>query len=1395
MRMRAPARAPELPQFREGSESLDAYLLRFERIAKLNNWPREDWAGALSVLLSGKGLETYSSLTAEEAADYDTLKMALLKRYELTEEGYRARFRQAKPEKHESPVQFVRRLHNYFQRWVELSRVPHSADGLTELFLKEQFLNSCSKELVVHLKLNDGPLSHLANCAEVFLSAHGKSLGGSYSGGQSTKLAVPGIREEKPQISKPQAMIECFTCHRPGHRAKDCPSSRPNETRKCYLCSGEGHLARQCKLRKEQKSEVKAGGALIGRVDISSEREADPELQVARAEQTTTSPKPCNDENPGPHELTLADGSKLKVVRSGGGIAQEDNGKMPVASGFVGDEKVQVLRDTGCSGIVVKSKFVRPDQFTGEFGYILRIDNTVVEARKAIIEISTPFLRGQVQALCLHDALYDLVIGNVSGAEKADFQEGNTLQAASVTTRAQSSAQPTHLRTRPPSPEVSCVIDRQRLIELQRADSELSTSPKKRVGRTKGKATVDYRVRNGVHYRVFSHPHVDYGKERWQVLVPRPLRAHVLKTAHESLLGGHMGVQKTTNRILLSFYWPGIHGDIKRFCQSCDVCQRTVKKGGVPKAPLGKTPVIEVPFKRVAVDLIGPISPASDEGHRFILTLVDYATRYPEAVPLKRIDSETVAEALVSIFCRIGFPEEILSDLGTQFVSECMAQVARLLSIRQLTTAPYNPACNGLVERFNGTLKTMLRRLCSEQPKLWPRFLGPLLFAYREVPQDSTGFSPFELIYGRNVRGPMQILKRLWTEEDEDERSEVRSSYQYVLELRDRLEATLELAREQLQAAQGKQKAYADRGTRLRSFSEGDEVLILLPTDQNKLLMQWKGPYPIAGKLSAQNYRVLVKGKEKTYHVNLLKKYTRRVETPSDREVNGILQVASVAVIEDGIAVEEGEVEEELLPLLAPVSKETGQDVKFADDLSDEQRRDLESLVARHYTSFTDRPGECTVAQHRIKLSSNQPVVSRPYAVPHSLRESLKADLEEMQNMGIIRPSDSPYASPVVIVKKRDGSNRICIDFRKLNQLTEVDPEPMPPLKEVVQSLGGNVFFSKLDMSKGYWQLKVAPEDVPKTAFVTQFGKFESLRMPFGMVNSGATLTRCLRGVLTGMDGVTNYLDDILVHTKSWEEHVRVLEELLNRLREAGLTVRPSKCELGARVIDFLGHRVGSGRVELLSDNARKIANAARPQTKKEVRSFIGLCNFYRDFIPQYATIAAPLTDLTKNGRPNRVKWEGRHEAAYRTLKAALSSQPILRLAEPSRKFVLRTDASDVGLGAVLCQEFDDGIFPISYASRKLLDRERRYSVLERECLALVWAIKKFSVFLYDQDFVLQTDHQPLIYLNRTKFENNRVMRWALFLQGYRFSIEAIKGRDNVAADFLSRVQDGTSCP
>ena len=276
-----------------------------------------------------------------------------------------------------------------------------------------------------------------------------------------------------------------------------------------------------------------------------------------------------------------------------------------------------------------------------------------------------------------------------------------------------------------------------------------------------------------------------------------------------------------------------MQGNITSFCRSCDVCQKTTAKGSVSRVPLEYMPLIDMPFRRVTVDLVGPISPPSEKGHRYILTMVDYATRYPEAVPLKSIETETMAEALRDMYSRLGIPEEVLSDLVTQFVSKCMEEVSRLLSIKRLTTTPYHPVCNGLVECFNGTPKKMLRRLCNEQPRQWHRFVNPLLFAYREAPQEATGFSPFELLYGRTVRGPVQILKKLWSEDTDG--TEIKTSYQYVFEFRERLDNTIKIAQEELLKSRKKNKTLYDKRVKKREFQEGDKVLLLLPTDTTSI--------------------------------------------------------------------------------------------------------------------------------------------------------------------------------------------------------------------------------------------------------------------------------------------------------------------------------------------------------------------------------------------------------------------------------------------------------------------------------------------------------------------------------------------------------------------------------
>lgn len=758
---------------------------------------------------------------------------------------------------------------------------------------------------------------------------------------------------------------------------------------------------------------------------------------------------------------------------------------------------------------------------------------------------------------------------------------------------------------------------------------------------------------------------------------------------------------------------------------------------------------------------------------------------------------------MFEIYTRVGVPQEVLSDMGTQFTSEVMKEVGRLLAVKQLTTTPYHPICNGLVERFNGTLKKMLRRMCAERPSDWDRYLPALLFAYREAPQESLGFAPFELLYGRTVRGPLTILKELWSGELDQE--EVKNTYQYVVDLRERLDKTCQMAQEELRKASKRYKKYYDARTKDRKFSLGDKVLVLLPTKSNKLLMQWKGPYDVEEKVAKHDYKVKMGSKIKTIHANLLKKYISRESDDANASVLQLQRICSCIISNDeenGISngiesdndmsyYEKAEVvklsEKVVVDFPSIVSKECVNDVRVADDLNLHQVSEVKELLSMFQDVLTDVPGRTNIIQHTIHLTSQEPIRSKPYQVPHAMVNSIKNEIQSMLMMGVIEASTSPYASPVVLVEKKDKSIRFCVDYRKLNRITVFDPEPIPNIDSLMVKIAKGQFFSKFDLTKGYWQVPIAKEDKEKTAFVTLEGLFQFTVLPFGLVNAPAVFSRMMRRVLGGIEHTLNYIDDILIYTETFEKHLKVIESVLKRLREVGLTARPSKCSVGFKSLEFLGHVVGKGILRPNRDNVSKILESSRPMTKKQVRSFLGMVGYYQKFIPNYAGIAAPLSDLTRKGYPEKVKWGEAQEKAYSTLKARISSAPILHLPDLRETFILRTDASDVGLGAVLMQQHGDTKFPICFASKKLQPRERAYSVVERECLALVWAVNKFYAYLYGNEFVLETDHHSLSFISKAKLNNARVMRWALSLQPYRYVVKAIKGIENVGADFLSR--------
>ena len=1336
----------KMPYFDENKDCMDSYLNRFERFAQVEGWQKESYAIYLSALLSGKALDVYSRLPVDQASDYDSLKSALLKRYQLSEDGFKRKFRTARADTGESPTQFITRLASYLQRWVELAGAAQTYEGLSALVVREQYLSVCSPDMAMFLKERiTANLDELGKLAEQYVEAH-------------VDNPTAKRQHDLRKVKEDTATRKCYRCGSSEHLLKDCPaegkktSPRPTLDRSCFVCGKKGHLARNC-FHRLKTAALEA--------DTTSDEGGCSECLRRRASNSNT----CNALMA--PEVQLKCGCKLPVIADG---CQNNSAlHMPVKSGLFSGKEVSVLRDTGCSTIVVRESLVPPEMLTGEKKMCVLIDGTVRRNPVAQIEIDTPYFTGSVKAVCMKNPLYDIIVGNVDGAKAVCESTDAKEEGQAVTTRQQAKMKPT--KPLPVANDVDIDVSSTDLATMQADDNSLKKAWEKASEDSSSTVTSEssFFVQKGLLYRRKSSRH---GQTTKQLVLPVMLRNRVMKLSHESLMGGHQGVTRTLDRINAHFWWPGMTEEVQRYCRSCDICQRTVSKGRTARLPLGNVPLIDTPFKRVAVDLIGPVYPATDRGKRYILTLVDYATRYPEAVALSNINTETVAEALVSMFSRVGVPAEILSDQGTQFLSHVMKEVCRLLSVKQLVTTPYHPQCNGLVERFNGTLKLMLKRMCSERPKDWDRYVDPMLFAYREVPQESLGFSPFEMIYGHSVRGPMTILKQLWTSEQED--PDVKSTYQYVIDLRERLQDTCDLAHQNLLKSQVRQKKYYDCRSRERSFKPGEKVLLLLPTDENKLLMQWKGPFIVLECVNQCDYKIQLPGKVRLFHANLLKKYCDRTEeTPEEL----------------GAAVLEAQEDDNVVPVeLLADGKETYNNVKISDRLDEEQTRQVRQLVYEYRDIFTDIPKVTNLGEHSITLTSSEPIRGKAYPLPHAMKEILDKELDTMLNMGIIEPSTASYASPIVMVKKPDGSTRVCVDYRNLNKVTVFDPEPIPSAEEIFAKLSGDKYFSKFDLTKGYWEVPMKAEDKDVTTFICHRGLYRFNVMPFGLVNAPATFSRLMRKLLRDSVGLDNYLDDVLAHSSEWSDHLKSLRDFFERVRKANLTLRPTKCEIGESDISFLGHQLSEDRIQPRHETVNRVLQAPRPENKKQLQSFLGLVGFYRHFIPNFAAIASPLTDATRKGAPNQLVWEELQDKAFQELKARVVNPPILHMANFDKTFILQTDSADTGVGSALMQEDKDGMkHPIAFASRKLLPRESRYSTIEKECLAIVWAITKFQDYLYGKEFVLETDHQPLQYLGNARFQNGRLMRWALALQPYRFVVRAIHGRENVVADFLSR--------
>ena len=460
-------------------------------------------------------------------------------------------------------------------------------------------------------------------------------------------------------------------------------------------------------------------------------------------------------------------------------------------------------------------------------------------------------------------------------------------------------------------------------------------------------------------------------------------------------------------------------------------------------------------------------------------------------------------------------------------------------------------------------------------------------------------------------------------------------------------------------------------------------------------------------------------------------------------------------------------------------------------NLNELEKTKFRALLIKFKDAFSKHPkdiGTTPLIEHTIDTGDATPIKIPPRRIPISKLKQAEQEMAEMADRQIIEPSDSAWCSPVVLINKPDGSLRFCIDYRRLNEKTIKSGQPINRIDDSLDALAGATLFSVLDLRSGYWNVNIAEKDRPKTAFaIPGSGLWQFRKMPFGLCNAPSTFVSLMQKVLRGLSWkiCLTYLDDIIVMSKSFDEHLENLSKVISCLQKADLKLHPKKCDLFKEKVSFLGHVVSSEGVATDPEKLESVKNWPVPKNLKQVRSFIGFCSYYRRYVKGFSTVARPLHKLTEAGQ----KFDFNEECltAFETLKEALTSAPILGYPNSEDPFILDTDASNDGLGSVLSQIQNGVERVIAYFSKTFSKQERRYCVTRRELLAVVASIKHFHHYLYGQKFVVRSDHGALRWIYNFKNPEGQLARWLETLATYDFKIEHRAGRVHSNADGLSR--------
>ncbi|XP_072035947.1 uncharacterized protein [Amphiura filiformis] len=1046
----------------DAKDDVDKYLCSFEHIATGHGVHESKWITILAPKLTGKARDAYNDL--ETDCTYADLKTAILAKYELTAEAYRLKFRRLERDQDQSVKEYVSNLERHFLKWLEFSGVQQGDYyALVDLIISDQAYFRLPAEISQYVKekepANRQTLSQLADKL-VDLKGGNKWLNSlstrkpkpseidkkttsnpkpfrtnSYpaTGGRTEYKKYEGTKPYQAQRPKHTGPPTCYHCNRVGHIQMNCPQltennhGPPSKPKPVFFCGQTADKFDQTDLSQTNLDESLWKNTYKGTINGDLAYIVRDEC-CAHSVVHTNFVKP---ENYIPNKTITIRGAIAKATLPMAKVqvcCPIYTGEMSVGVAdtiptdmLFGNEmeKLSKHSDGSLDMLFGKSHNDKSEQFSATLAVTRQQANLANQQKLKVDQnvAKSGVIPTKVDLLPVTNSS-DLGTGtNVDDNKKTtDSHYDNTLllelpfvdpcdEDTTPKTRTKSSeVKPTE--TTKQNNLLGHNLDPAQLKNLQQVDKTLTGIRDRALTFEESKDhRVCFYVKDGILFRKWSRQTAQTDtitKVINQIVVPQTTRAGILKMAHDIPMSGHLGINKTKNRILASFYWPGIFMDVAKYCRTCDICQKTAKFHYTMKAPLHPIPIVGARMGKIGIDILGPL-PRSNSRRAYILTVIDYATRYPWAKPLANITTESVAQALCEIFSEWGLPEQILSDQGTNFLSKTMKELYKLMQIEPNIAAPFHHETAGLVENFNGTIKSMLRTLTETQLKEWDKYLPLFMFAYREVPQASLGFSPFELVFAEPVRGPLDIVRESWTGPSTNDKTVI----QYIVDLQRKLYNMTKQAHENLEVAQQRQKTWYDKHSRDRSLQPGQQVLVLLPTHPSKVLTRWQGPHIVTRKVDDLNYEVDVGKKNKklkVYHINLLKEYHQR---DTDTQEAVCLMVHACSDDDDSFTEDWSPPD----PPLSMTQTETYQDSDISDDLTESQKYQMITVLQSHAPVMSNVPGRTNLVEHSIRTTTETPIRRKPYRLPYAKEVEVKKEIEKLLDLGIIEESRSPYRS------------------------------------------------------------------------------------------------------------------------------------------------------------------------------------------------------------------------------------------------------------------------------------------------------------------------------------------------------------------------------------------------